>query len=82
MGIVAGSIDEKSVKGELIKPTEHIFLEEKAGWYDLPEDGLGRFERLVMRSLIRGLRRGWRSMGMTGLKEWSRSMLIEYLVVM
>lgn len=45
MGIVAGSIDEKSVKGELIKPTEHIFLEEKAGWYDLPEDGLGRFER-------------------------------------
>lgn len=43
--IVVGSIDEKSVKGELKKPTEHIFLEEKAGWYDLPEDGLGRFQR-------------------------------------
>lgn len=45
MGIVAGSIDEKSVNGELIKPTAHMFLEEKARWYDLPEDGLGRFER-------------------------------------
>ncbi|OBT63907.1 hypothetical protein VE03_05966 [Pseudogymnoascus sp. 23342-1-I1] len=43
--IVAGSIDEGSVKGELMKPTEHIFLEEKAGWFDLPEDGLERFER-------------------------------------
>ncbi|KAL5346139.1 hypothetical protein ACLOAV_009172 [Pseudogymnoascus australis] len=45
MSIVAGSIDEGSVKGELTKPTEHIFLKEKAGWFDLPEDGLGRFER-------------------------------------
>lgn len=45
MSIVVGSIDEGSVKGELMKPTEHIFLEEKAGWFDLPEDGLGRFER-------------------------------------
>ncbi|OAF54953.1 hypothetical protein VC83_08544 [Pseudogymnoascus destructans] len=42
---VTGSIDERSVKGELMKPTEHIFFEGKAGWFDLPEDGLGRFER-------------------------------------
>lgn len=45
MAIVVGSIDEGSVKGELMKPTGHIFLEEKAGWFDLPEDGLGRFDR-------------------------------------
>ncbi|OBT84582.1 hypothetical protein VE02_06326 [Pseudogymnoascus sp. 03VT05] len=45
MSIVVGSIDEGSIKGEMMKPTEHIFLEEKAGWFDLPEDGLGRFER-------------------------------------
>lgn len=45
MSIAVGSIDEGSVKGDLIKPTKHIFLEEKAGWFDLPEDGLGRFER-------------------------------------
>lgn len=45
MAITVGSIDEGSVKGKLMKPTGHIFLEEKAGWFDLPEDGLERFDR-------------------------------------
>jgi hypothetical protein len=45
MSITVGSIDEGSVKGELVKPSMHIFLEEKAGWFDLPEDGLKRFEK-------------------------------------
>lgn len=45
MCIVAGSIDEGSVKGKLPKPERHIFIEEKAGWFDLPADGLQRFDR-------------------------------------
>jgi hypothetical protein len=45
MSITVGSIDEGSVKGKLVKPSMHIFLEEKAGWFDLPEDGLKRFEK-------------------------------------
>ena len=42
--ITAGSIDEGSVQGVLLKPRKHIFLAEKAGWFDVPEDGMGRFE--------------------------------------
>jgi hypothetical protein len=45
IGLAAGTIDEKSVKGQLPKTDHHIFLDEKAGWYDLPDDGLGRFAR-------------------------------------
>jgi hypothetical protein len=43
--ITAGSIDEESVKGVLVKPSEHIFLSGKAGWYEVPDDGMKRFER-------------------------------------
>lgn len=37
--IPAGTIDEKSLKGSVPKPSTHLFISEKAGWYDLPEDG-------------------------------------------
>lgn len=42
----AGTIDESSVKGELPKPSSHIFVaeDEKARWYDI-EDRLPRTER-------------------------------------
>jgi hypothetical protein len=43
IGVTAGSIDEKSVKGVLPKPSKNIFLAEKAWWYDLPDDGTGRY---------------------------------------
>jgi hypothetical protein len=45
IAIPAGTIDEASVQGELPKTDHHIFLEEKAGWYDLPDDGTGRYAK-------------------------------------
>ncbi|MCJ1467204.1 hypothetical protein MMC07_005827 [Pseudocyphellaria aurata] len=45
MGIAAGTIDEDSVEGELTKATAHIFLEQKASWYTLGDDGLQRWDR-------------------------------------
>ncbi len=45
ISIAAGSIDEESIKGELVKPTEHIFLSEKAAWFEIPDDGLKKFEK-------------------------------------
>jgi hypothetical protein len=45
IGIPAGTIDEGSVKGELPKTDHHIFLDEKAGWYDLPDDETGRYAK-------------------------------------
>lgn len=45
VSIAAGTIDEGTVKGELPKTDHHIFLEEKAGWYDLPDDETGRYKK-------------------------------------
>lgn len=47
-----GTVDEKSVKGDLkaLKVDAHIFVGEgggagrKSGWYELPDDGVMRFE--------------------------------------
>jgi hypothetical protein len=41
IGIVAGTIDDGTV---VPPPSKHIFLEEKAPWYELPEDGAGRWQ--------------------------------------
>lgn len=43
IGIAAGTIDEGTVNGMLPKADHHIFLDEKAGWYDLPADETGRY---------------------------------------
>ncbi len=45
IGIAAGTMDERSLKGEAMKLTEHIFVEQKPGWYTIPEDGVKRWER-------------------------------------
>jgi hypothetical protein len=45
IGIAAGTIDEGSVKGVLPKADHHIFLDEKAGWYDLPGDETGKYAK-------------------------------------
>jgi len=45
ISIAAGSIDEKSLKKELPKISEHIFLEEKAGWYEVPDDKIPRYSK-------------------------------------
>ena len=43
--VAMGSVDDGSVKGDFIKPKEHIFLGEKARWWEISEhDGLERHE--------------------------------------
>jgi hypothetical protein len=44
MLVTAGSIEEESVTGKLPKPGCHIFLAEKAGWFEVPDDKLERFK--------------------------------------
>jgi hypothetical protein len=47
LSVVAGAIDEDTIKDggrESMRPVKHIFLKEKAAWYDLPDDGLLRYE--------------------------------------
>jgi len=43
-GIVAGTIDRDSVKGELPPLGVHIFVGDKEKGYELPDDGIPRFE--------------------------------------
>lgn len=51
ISITAGSIDEESVNETLPKVSEHIFVEkqEKAGWYEIPDDKIPRFSRFPPR---------------------------------
>lgn len=48
IGVAAGTIEEEgsAKEGGLGKwgVTEHIFLTEKAGWFDVPDDGAKRWE--------------------------------------
>lgn len=43
IGIVLGTVDEETVNGILGKSGAHIFVDEKAGWYELPEDNVPRY---------------------------------------
>src|SRR5882757_7921814 len=47
ISITAGTIDEDSVKKELPKISEHIFVEKgkKAVWYDIPDDNIPRYSK-------------------------------------
>ncbi|KAH6722183.1 Mss4-like protein [Leptodontidium sp. 2 PMI_412] len=38
ISITAGSIDEESLKAPLPKVSQHIFLSEKASWFEIPGD--------------------------------------------
>lgn len=40
--VAMGLVDNGYVKAWDAKPTQHIFLKEKALWWDLPDDGLMR----------------------------------------
>lgn len=57
VGIAAGTLDNldsdpvngqsngnKASKGEIPGPGLHIFLKEKADWFEVPQDGLDRFK--------------------------------------
>jgi len=40
-----GTADDETVVGTIVRPKEHIFLREKAGWWEISEnDGLERHE--------------------------------------
>ena len=43
VSIVYGSVDES--QEALEPPKEHIFVQEKASWFELPEDGATRHEK-------------------------------------
>lgn len=64
VGIAVGTIDDRSpsltTKGLLLKPTAHIWLKEKAIWFELDEsDGVERFQehRPQMEELVKKWRR-------------------------
>lgn len=41
VGIAAGTLDDDT---QVPPPTSHIFLEEKASWFDIPDDGAERYQ--------------------------------------
>ena len=42
--VAMGIVDDASVIGKLPLPKEHIFLQEKAAWWELPrDDGIARY---------------------------------------
>ncbi|TVY29707.1 hypothetical protein LHYA1_G000943 [Lachnellula hyalina] len=42
--LTAGTINEQSVKGNMPKIEQHIFVQQKAGWHDLLDDGVPKQE--------------------------------------
>ena len=52
--LTASSIDESKLP--LRKPSEYIFVREKAPWFDLPDDGAQRFEALPPKFAVMMLR--------------------------
>jgi len=57
VAVSASSIDENGLEGEIPKPWGHIFLKEKAAWFDVPEDGLERLQ-------------GWPPGSMEAIDKW------------
>jgi len=48
MGVTLGSIDEDSLSKEVrekLRLEKHIFVSQKACWFDVKKDGLPTFER-------------------------------------
>lgn len=44
VGVAVGTIDEDSLTEQLRGPSNHIFVAEKASWFNIPNDGLPRYE--------------------------------------
>lgn len=45
ISVVMGIVDDSTVVGSIVKPKEHIFLGERAKWWNLADDdGLARHE--------------------------------------
>ena len=45
IGVAAGTINEGSLQVNEMKVTEHIFVEQKAAWHEIAEDGAKRWAR-------------------------------------
>ncbi|KAJ5908389.1 hypothetical protein N7495_001071 [Penicillium taxi] len=46
VSLAAGTLDDSPEwKAQVSPPTKHIYLEEKASWFELPEDGAARWDR-------------------------------------
>lgn len=43
VGIAAGTVDDEDAS-QVPPPTCHIFVKEKAAWFDIPNDGAERFQ--------------------------------------
>lgn len=43
VGIAAGTLDDDAM-GQVPSPEAHIFLKEKAPWFEVPDDGAERFQ--------------------------------------
>ncbi|PLB43222.1 hypothetical protein P170DRAFT_441677 [Aspergillus steynii IBT 23096] len=57
VGIAAGTIDSSSGSEVVPRPARHIYLKEKAGWFEVPEDGAERWEGHFdgVREVIQGI---------------------------
>jgi hypothetical protein len=42
-GVAVGTLDDDG-KISVPRPTAHIFLKEKASWFEVPDDGAKRFQ--------------------------------------
>jgi hypothetical protein len=43
-GVAAGTLDDDNGKSAVLQPVAHIFLKEKASWFEVPDDGAKRFQ--------------------------------------
>lgn len=60
LGIVAGTINDDDGgdgRGKIPKPRAHIFVKEKASWFEIPEDGAERWDAYTpdVEEALRGL---------------------------
>ena len=42
--VALGIVDNDTIRGEVVKPKEHIFLKEKAMWWSVAEDGAEKWD--------------------------------------
>ncbi|KAH8430505.1 GFA family protein [Aspergillus melleus] len=70
VGIAAGTIDQAADSGIVPRPARHIYLREKAGWFEVPDDGAERWEGHFdgVREIIEGIVGGKDGSGSTRSK--------------
>ena len=51
IGIPAGTLDDQGIQ-DFDVPTDNIWLQEKASWYKLPDDGFARYQKMTSNELL------------------------------